>query len=137
MGVFNAIGSLIVALLLVFALKGGRGGGASGRKIPWLFTTEIVMSSLLCLCQAVGVPFLTSQEAPGAPINNIFYSSWACLALLLVLMASWVQDWSAASSAVRSADTNGNGSVYNETERIELREQTVPIRSNGNSGGLV
>jgi hypothetical protein len=137
LGVFNAIGSLIVALLLIFVLKGGRGGGSSGRKIPWLFTTEIVMSSLLCLCQAVGVPFLTSQEGPGASINNIFYSSWACLAMLLVLMASWVQDWSAASSAVRSADTNGNGSAYNEAERVELREQTVPIRSNGTSGGLV
>ena len=52
-------------------------------------------------------------------------------------MSSWVQDWSAASSAVRSADTNGNDNAYNEAERIELREQTVPIRSNGNSGGLV
>lgn len=150
LGVFNAIGSLIVALLLGFVLKGGRGGGSSGRKIPWLFTTEIVVSVVLVVLQAIGVAFLTSQEGPGAPLCNIFYSAWGCFIILLLLIGSWVEDWSTASSALRVNNENGmngNSTIGEESETLELRQHnstaqrasfssSIPTRSD-KSGGFV
>lgn len=88
---------------------------------PWLFTTEMVLSSAMVVCQSVGVAFLTSQQGPGAPLNNLFYSSWGSLAVGLFLAASCIEDWSAAGGAVKAANAGNNSAVVEEGELIALR----------------
>ena len=108
--------------------------GMSNRKVPWLFTTEVVLSSILVLCQAIGTAFLTSQEGPGAPISNIFYSAWGCLALGIVIIASWVDDWSTAGSVLKA--NVKDGSLGEEGERIELRQRETHSAS-GNPSSII
>ena len=140
LGVFNTVGSLIVALLLAVVMRAP--SGMSNRKVPWLFTTEVVLSSTLVLCQAIGTAFLTSQEGPGAPISNIFYSAWGCLALGIVIIASWVEDWSTAGSVLKA--DGKDGSLGEEGERIELRHHdstlyptTATYSATGNPSSVV
>jgi len=105
LGIFSAILSLAVA--------GVKIGITSSGKVPWLFTTEMILSGMIVASQAVGVAFLTSQEGPGAPVNNLFYSSWASLVLGFLLAASCAEDWSAASGALKSGN-DGRGSMVGE-----------------------
>lgn len=104
------------------AVVGVKMGVTSNGKVPWLFTTEMVLSSAMVVCQSVGVAFLTSQQGPGAPLNNLFYSSWGSLAVGLFLAASCVEDWSAASGAVKAANAGNNSIVVEEVELLQLRD---------------
>ncbi|KAL7539529.1 hypothetical protein ACHAXR_009368 [Thalassiosira sp. AJA248-18] len=117
LGVFVAIISMSVV--------GVKMGVTSSGKVPWLFTTEMVLSGMMVVSEAIGVAFLTSQEGPAAPLNNLFYSSWASLCVALVLAASCVEDWSVAKGVMRGddgADGASRESVLGEEgERFELR----------------
>jgi len=72
------------------------------RRMGWLFTAEMVVSGMVVGGQAVGVTFLTSQMGPGAPLNNLYYSSWGAFVAGLVLVASCVDDYSNAGAVLRS-----------------------------------
>ena len=86
-------------------------------KAAWLFTGEMMLSGMMAGSQAVGVTFLTSQEGPGAPLNNLYYSSWGALLVGILLVASCVEDYSTASGVVRSEANGGHG----EREGFEMR----------------
>lgn len=117
LGIVLGIFSAIIAMSVV----GMKVGVSSSSRVPWIFTTEMALAGLTVISQAIGVSLLTSVEGPGAPLNNLFYSSWASLALSLVLAASCIDDWSAASGTVKS-NNNGRESVFGEEgERTELR----------------
>jgi len=114
LGVLSAVASMVVA--------GVKMGVTSSGKVPWLFTTEMVLSGVMVASQAIGVAFLTSQEGPGAPLNNLFYSSWGSFAVGLVLAASCVEDWSAASGTVRAGASEKDSVLGVEGERLEFSE---------------
>ena len=105
LGIFSAV--------LSVAVVGIKMGTKSSSVVPWVFSTEMAISGILVISQAIGVAFLTSQEGPGAPLNNLFYSSWGSFVLTLVLGASCLNDWSAASSTMNT--NNGRGSAASST----------------------
>jgi len=114
LGVFSAVISMAVT-----------GVKLSSGRLPWLFPTEFSLSGIMLASQAVGVSFLTSQQGPGAPLNNLFYSSWASFVLTLVLAASCVEDWSAANR-VRKAGANEKENILGtEGELVELRGEGI------------
>lgn len=97
LGVALGIVTTIVSLIVV-ALKIGI---TSSDKLASLFTAEMVMSGMMIGSEAVGVGFLTGQGGPGAPLNNLYYSTWGCLIVSLVLVASCVEDYSSAKGEIR------------------------------------
>jgi uncharacterized membrane protein YczE len=95
-GIFTAIFSVVV---IGFKLGVSRSG-----KLPWLFTAELVLSVLIVGGQAISVGFLTGQEGPAAPLNNLYYSTWGSLAVGMVLVGSCVENWSTAKSSLRDGE---------------------------------
>jgi hypothetical protein len=112
----------IISAIASMAMIGIKLGITGRDNVPWLYTTELVVSCLLALSQAVGVALLTSQEGPGAPLNNIFYSSWAALIVGLVLLASCVEDWSAASGSLKGRADGADGVSIQEKESLMLSD---------------
>lgn len=113
-GILSAIGSMTMSGLKI--------GVTSSDKVLRLFTTEMVLSWVMVAMQAVGVAFLTSQEGPGAPLNNLFYSSWGSLGSSLVLAASCIEDWSAASMTVKAGGRGRDIVSGEEGETLLFRE---------------
>jgi len=95
-GIFTAIFSV--------AIVGFKLGVSRNGKLPWLFTAEIVLSGMIAGGQAGSVGFLTGQEGPAAPLNNLYYSTWGALAVGLVLVGSCVENWSTAKSSLRDGE---------------------------------
>jgi len=104
LGIFNAVASLAIAGLKI--------GATNSKTLTWLFMTEMILSGVMVTSQAFGVALLTSREGPGAPLNNLFYSSWGSLVVGLILVASCVEDWSAAKDS----------GLDEEGERLQLSE---------------
>jgi hypothetical protein len=115
-GIFSAIASM--------AVVGIKRGMTSRGKVTWLFTTELDLSWMLVAMQALGVALLTSQEGPGAPLNNIFYSTWASLCVGLVLAASCVEDWSEASGTLKSRANGAQGVLGEEGQSFKRSDGT-------------
>lgn len=117
LGVLTAVASV--------AMTGVKMGFTSSGRVPWLFTTEMVLSGIMVAGELIGVAFLTSQEGPGAPLNNLFYSSWGSFVVALVLAASCVEDWSAASGAMKAGASEKESDLSVEGERLEFREGII------------
>ena len=96
LGIFTAIFSTVIV--------GFKLGVSRSSKLPWLFTSELVLSGVIAGSQAVGVGFLTGQEGPAAPLNNLYYSTWGSLAFGLLLVGSCVENWSTAKGALRDGN---------------------------------
>ena len=96
LGIFTAIFSTVIV--------GFKLGVSRSSKLPWLFTSELVLSGVIAGSQAVGVGFLTGQEGPAAPLNNLYYSTWGSLAFGLLLVGSCVENWGTAKGALRDGD---------------------------------
>mmetsp|Transcript_25755 Transcript_25755/g.47357 ORF Transcript_25755/g.47357 Transcript_25755/m.47357 type:complete len:304 (-) Transcript_25755:1636-2547(-) len=114
LGILSAVASTAVA--------GVKMGVARSGTVPFLFTTEMILSGMMLVSQAVGIALLTSVEGPGAPPNTLFYSSWGSLAVGLVLTASCVEDWSAAKGTMRAGNGGKDSVLGEEGERLELRD---------------
>jgi len=115
LGIFSAVGSMAMLGLKI-------GVTSSDKVLRLLFTAELVMSWVMVTMQAVGVAFLTSEEGPGAPLNNLFYSSWGSLGSSLVLAASCIEDWSAAGMAVKAGRRGRDTVSGEEGETLLFRE---------------
>jgi len=122
-GVFSAVFSAAMAGIKMYATRSRKG----------TFTIEMVLSCTLAVCQALGVAFLTSQEGPGAPLNNLFYSSWGAFVVALILAASCVDDWSAAKATIKSDNDERNGAFGEEGERLEPSQGSSQLSSHGTS----
>lgn len=112
----------ILSSIASMAVIGVKLGVASSGNVPWLYTIELVLSGTLVVFQAVGVALLTSQGGPGAPLNNIFYSSWGSLSAGLVLTASCIEDWSTASWAMKARAHGAVSVLGEEGESLGLRD---------------
>ncbi|KAL7538222.1 hypothetical protein ACHAWF_006024 [Thalassiosira exigua] len=110
LGIFGAVASM--------AAIGVKMGVKRSGQVPWLFSAEMVLSCVMAVSQAFGVALLTSQEGPGAPLNNLFYSSWAALVVGLILSASCIEDWSVASRSLAADKPGRNGTLGEEGERL-------------------
>lgn len=107
LGFITTITAMIVVVLKI--------GITSSNKLSSLFTAEMVMSGMMIGSEAVGVAFLTGQGGPGAPLNNLYYSTWGTLVVSLVLVASCVEDYSSAKGEIIRSR------LGEEAEGLELR----------------
>ena len=105
LGVFSVISSMIIS---------GAKLGISGnpRTNQLLYSAELMGSCLLAGGQALGVAWLTSDEGPGAPIGNLFYSSWAALVVAILLVSSCVENWSEAKGLRGGSGGNSGENAF-------------------------
>jgi hypothetical protein len=107
LGILTTITALVVVVLKI--------GITSSNKLSSLFTAEMVLSGMMMGSEAVGVAFLTGQGGPGAPLNNLYYSTWGTLVVSLVLVANCVEDYSTAKGEI------ARSRMGEEAEGLELR----------------
>lgn len=112
----------ILSAVLSATVAGLKMGTTNSGKVSWLFTMEMVVSAVMVVSQAIGVAFLTSCQGPGAPLNNLFYSSWGAFGMVLVLAASCFDDFSAASGALKSDAIQRDSFSGTDGERSGLRD---------------
>jgi len=111
LGIALGIASTVASIIIVAS----KVSITSRSKLSSLFTAEMIVSGMMMGSEAVGVAFLTSQQGPGAPLNNLYYSTWGTLAMALILVASCVEDYSSAKGAL-----NGRSSLGEEGEELEM-----------------
>lgn len=85
-----------IALGCISAVAAVAIAGAKVASSRFPFAVEGVASVLLVLAHAFGVSFVTSKEGPGAPLNNLYYSSWGAFVACLFLVVSCVRDFTEA-----------------------------------------
>jgi len=117
LGVVLGVSSVVSSTAVAGVIIGGR--------VPFLFAAEMILSGTMVTIQAVGVALLTSQEGPGAPLNNLFYSSWGSLGLTLVLATYCIEDWSAAKGIVKAGSGGRVGVIGADGEGLESAERTL------------
>jgi len=86
-GVVGALFSLLVVVLKISI-------GAA----PFLL--ETALCSLLLFLYLVEVMFVTDDGAPGAPLGNLYYFSWASLVLTFLVGKACLDDFRAAQAAM-------------------------------------
>lgn len=104
-GCIGCVTSLtIVAMRMVFATphedenvnRGSEGRGSN----TIIFAVEGVSSAVLFCAYGFAVAYLTSEKGPGAPLGNLYYSSWATFGLTFFVAASCFEEFQAAKSMI-------------------------------------
>ena len=90
-----AVGLAIVATRLACST----GSGGDGRIV---FVAECLSGLCLLILHCFAVAYLTGEEGPGAPLGNLYYSTWAAFGLALYVAASCLEE-------VRAAAGGGGG----------------------------
>lgn len=136
-------------------------GGVSPNNI--IFAVECVSSLILIFFYGFAVAYLTSEEGPGAPLGNLYYSTWITFGLTFFVALSCFEELQAAKlmyslQTERDDDFNENegvdGSIVSDhhskpvdwpdneiEEAVEPNHQANGFReaapSNGNRSGSV
>ena len=71
-----------------------------GRANRTIFIIEGVLSVCLFCIFGFATAYLTSEKGPGAPIGNLYYSSWAAFALTFFVATSCFEEFQAAKNMI-------------------------------------
>lgn len=71
-----------------------------GRANRTIFMIEGVLSVGLFCIFGFAVAYLTSEKGPGAPLGNLYYSSWASFGLTFFVATSCFEEFQAAKSMI-------------------------------------
>ena len=77
----------------------GGGGGKANRVI---FTIEGVCSVVLFCTYGFAVAYLTSEKGPGAPLGNLYYSSWITFGITFFVATSCFEEFQSAKAMILS-----------------------------------
>lgn len=91
----------------------------SDNVVPFFY--EGLSSIGLLVFYALGVAFITSNDGPGAPLGNLYYSSWAGFLFTSFLVKSCFEDYQAAK-AMSEQQQNTNGEGYDTNIQVETME---------------
>jgi len=71
-----------------------------GRANRTIFIIEGILSVVLFCIFGFAVAYLTSEKGPGAPLGNLYYSSWVAFALTFFVATSCFEEFQAAKSMI-------------------------------------
>jgi hypothetical protein len=86
------------------------------------FLAEAACSVLMMVLYAFGLPFITSQSGPGAPLGNLYYFTWASFLASLAIVASCFEDYNAAADGGGASGVDNSG----EASGVEFGNNNVP-----------
>uniref|UniRef100_A0A7S2L4P5 Uncharacterized protein n=1 Tax=Leptocylindrus danicus TaxID=163516 RepID=A0A7S2L4P5_9STRA len=97
---FGCIGTLVSLAIVVAKI--------TDRATPFLY--EALCAYVLVLFNAICVAFVTSNDGPGAPLGNLYYSTWGSFLVSLLLAKSCFEDYQVAKHIMeeqQNGDQNG------------------------------
>lgn len=108
---------------------------AVGQRTAYL-TEECVAGFVVCLSYAFGVVYITSEKGPGAPLGNLYYSTWASFFAAFTICLHCTNEWQEQknnAAAVRRAS-----SIFNDNNDIDGDDNNLlfpmnPLDHNNNN----
>lgn len=82
------------------------------------FWFEQISSVVLFLSFAVGVAFITSEQGPGAPLGNIYYSTWAAFVCSFFVCLGVFEEWNEAKIKMKK-EYDEEQDDFNMQEELE------------------
>jgi len=76
------------------------------------FILEASGSLLLVIGYSFGVAYITGEKGPGAPLGNLYYSTWASLIVLYFIGNSCYEDYQLAKAMNRAPDGANGQDMY-------------------------
>mmetsp|Transcript_49209 Transcript_49209/g.73174 ORF Transcript_49209/g.73174 Transcript_49209/m.73174 type:complete len:320 (+) Transcript_49209:75-1034(+) len=73
---------------------------------PFLFEAGSALS--LFICYIFGVAYITSENGPGAPLGNLYYSTWAAFVTTFMIGSSCFEDYQAAKAMTAQQNLEGH-----------------------------
>ena len=98
-----------------------------GRANRTIFIIEGILSVVLFCIFGFAVAYLTSEKGPGAPLGNLYYSSWVAFALTFFVATSCFEEFQAAKSMILLGRQPPQTELYNDSEREALSSDTNSI----------
>ena len=89
-----------------------------GKSNKIIFVVECIASGILFCFYCFAVAYLTSEKGPGAPLGNLFYSTWITFGLTLFVAISCYEELQAAKKVYTQ---NQHGGDASEGELSSLR----------------
>jgi len=105
-----------------------------GRANRTIFIIEGVLSVVLFCMFGFAVAYLTSEKGPGAPLGNLYYSSWVAFALIFFVATSCFEEFQAAKNMIllgRQQQPEKHGD--NEREALNSEANSIAISDHGGS----
>ncbi|KAL3816457.1 hypothetical protein ACHAXA_001039 [Cyclostephanos tholiformis] len=93
------------------------GGGSDEGGI--VFAIEFVFGTLLSIVYGFAVAYLTGEEGPGAPLGNLYYSTWMTFGLALYVAGSCFEEVRRASVVIgggRGTSSSTKGSTHDDDD---------------------
>lgn len=124
-GCVGCVASLaVVAMRLLFA---GRSDDSGTNKT--VFGVEGVISVILFVMYGFAVAYLTSEKGPGAPLGNLYYSTWISFGMTFFVATSCFEEFQAAKTMILTGRRQEQQSI--ETDSLVSSSN---VTSNNDSG---
>ena len=129
-----------VASLAVVAMRITCGTTTPGRHSSanrTIFIIEGVLSVVLFCMYGFAVAYLTSEKGPGAPLGNLYYSSWVAFALTFFVATSCFEEFQAAKNMIllgrQQHQESHQGSSVGDYEREALNSDALSVETDRTS----
>ena len=114
-GCIGCMASLaVVSMRLVCAGQDDDRGNASNKTT---FAVEGIVSGVLFCLYGFAVAYLTSEKGPGAPLGNLYYSSWITFGMTFFVATSCFEEFQAAKSMILTGRQKPQ-SILRETDSL-------------------
>eukprot|EP00579_Thalassiosira_antarctica_P010254 CAMPEP_0201914296 /NCGR_PEP_ID=MMETSP0903-20130614/4519_1 /ASSEMBLY_ACC=CAM_ASM_000552 /TAXON_ID=420261 /ORGANISM="Thalassiosira antarctica, Strain CCMP982" /LENGTH=378 /DNA_ID=CAMNT_0048449655 /DNA_START=34 /DNA_END=1170 /DNA_ORIENTATION=- len=98
-----------------------------GNKKKIVFAVECI-SSLIMLCfYCFAAAYLTSEEGPGAPLGNLYYSTWITFGLIFFVATSCFEEFQAAKLVYSHRNQQGGDVGEGGFSSIDLSNHGRPV----------
>ena len=83
------------------------------------FVCEVVTCLILFISNIFGVAYITSEGAPGAPLNNLYYFTWLSFLLLFGIGSNCFEQYQAAKATSEGCPSSGAVTTVSRETDIE------------------
>jgi len=129
-GCIGCVASLtVVAMRLTCATR-----TPEGRANRTIFIIEGVLSVVLFGMFGFAVAYLTSEKGPGAPLGNLYYSSWVAFALIFFVATSCFEEFQAAKNMILLGRQQQQQEQHGDDEREALNSDANSIAISDHGG---
>ncbi|KAL7529566.1 hypothetical protein ACHAXR_006400 [Thalassiosira sp. AJA248-18] len=123
-GCIGCVGSLAVVAMRLAWTKQVNGEGRPNRII---FTVECISSLILLCFYCFAVAYLTSEEGPGAPLGNLYYSTWITFGMIGFVALSCFEEFQAAKMVYSGRNQQGSDVSEGEIGMSNMSSHERPV----------
>jgi hypothetical protein len=98
-----------------------------GKANKTIFILECILSVILFGMYGFAVAYLTSEQGPGAPLGNLYYSVWVSFALIFLVATSCFEEFQAAKNMILLGRIRQQDGTTNSVYEREALNSDVSI----------